>query len=369
MESDAMKKAMCSLLVLALGACAGTGGETLGGSPVVSAPAPAAVVSAGRTYTPAPTAEARTGVRLPIGKCVNMGNHLEPPTEGGWGGRKIADDDFKIIKAAGFDSVRIPVRWSSHAQASAPFTIDPAFMARVKHVVGLAEAAGLGVVLNMHHYDELYADPDAHSARFAGLWKQVAAEFRNAGPKVWFELLNEPTNKLTHANLLAVLNPALAQVRATNRTRPVIIGGENWSGIPSLATLPMPDDPYVVPTFHTYDPFNFTHQGASWVNPSPPLGRTFGSAEDYAELDANLQKVRDYMTRTGRVPFIGEYGAIDHPQVPLSERLKYYETVTSAFASIGVQSCAWGYTNTFKLRDGNRWLPGMVEAIKTTTSL
>jgi endoglucanase len=75
------------------------------------------------------------------------------------------------------------------------------------------------------------------------------------------------------------------------------------------------------------------------------------------------------MTRTGRVPFIGEYGAIDHPQVPLSERLKYYETVTSAFASIGVQSCAWGYTNTFKLRDGNRWLPGMVEAIKTTTSL
>jgi endoglucanase len=75
------------------------------------------------------------------------------------------------------------------------------------------------------------------------------------------------------------------------------------------------------------------------------------------------------MARTGRVPFIGEYGAIDHAQVPLSERRKYYETLTSAYASIGVQSCAWGYTNTFKLREGNAWLPGMVEAIKTTTTL
>jgi endoglucanase len=332
-------------------------------------PAPTPAPTPARSYTPAAAAEPTTGIRLPIGKCVNMGNHLEPPTEGGWGGRNIADDDFTIIKAAGFDSVRIPVRWSSHAQTSAPYTIDPAFMARVKHVVGLAEQAGLGVILNMHHYDELYPDPEGHAVRFAALWKQIAAEFRQAGPKVWFELLNEPMGKLTHNNLLAVLNPALAQVRATNPTRPVIIGGENWSGVPSLATLPLPDDPYIVPTFHTYDPFNFTHQGATWTTPTPPLGRTFGSAADYDELDANLQKVKDYMARTGRVPFIGEYGAIDHPQVPLSERLAYYSAVSSAYASIGIQSCAWGYTNTFKLRDGNEWLPGMVEAIQRTTNL
>jgi endoglucanase len=30
----------------------------------------------------------------------------------------------------------------------------------------------------------------------------------------------------------------------------VIVGGQNWSGIDSLATLQLPDDPYVVPTFH-----------------------------------------------------------------------------------------------------------------------
>jgi endoglucanase len=364
-----MKKLACGLLALSLAAC-----ET--GPAASSAPADAAVspplvpkIASGALYTPAPAAEPRTGIRLPIGKCVNMGNHLEPPTEGGWGGRKIADDDFRIIKAAGFDSVRIPVRWSAHAQTSAPHTIDPAFMARVKHVVGLAEAAGLGVILNMHHYDELYKDPDAHRARFAGLWRQIASEFRGSGSKVWFELINEPVNKLDDSNLLSVLNPALAEVRATNPTRPVIVGGQNWSGIPSLSTLQLPDDPYVVPTFHNYDPHAFTHQGAQWSNPVPPLGRTFGSPQDYAELNANLRKVQDYMQRTGRVPFLGEYGVIDHPKVPLSERVRYYREITSAYASIGVQSCAWGYTNTFKLRQGNAWLSGMVEAIRTTTTL
>jgi endoglucanase len=297
-----------------------------------------------------------------------MGNHLEAPNEGEWG-RAIADDDFQIIKAAGFDSVRIPVRWSTHALSAAPYTIDAAFMARVKHVVALAEAQGLGIILNMHHYEELFQSPAAHAARFAEMWKQIAFEFRNAGSKVWFELINEPNTNLNDSNLLSVLNPALASVRATNPTRPVIIGGQNWSGVPSLATLQMPNDPYLVPTFHTYDPFNFTHQGATWVTPTPPLGRTFGGAQDVNELNANLQSVQNYIQATGRVPFIGEYGANDHAQVPLAERLKYYEVVSSAYASIGVQSCAWGYTNTFRLREGNAWLPGMVSAIKTTTSL
>ena len=166
-----------------------------------------------------------------------------------------------------------------------------------------------------------------------------------------------------------MLTPALAQVRTTNPTRPVVIGGENYSGVNSLATLPMPDDPYVVPTFHYYDPFDFTHQGATWVSPAPALGRNFGSTSDIAALRRDLGKVTAYIERTGRVPFVGEYGAIDHPDVPLSERIEYTQAVTSAFASVGVQSCAWGYANSFKFRDGDAWLPGMLEAVETTTTL
>jgi endoglucanase len=368
-----------SLMVLGLTAC-GAGGATPGGGGgggviVAPTPTPAATPTptptptpAATVYTPAAAAAATTGIHIPVGKCVNMGNHLEAPNEGDWG-RAIVDGDFAIIKAAGFDTVRIPVRWSAHAMAGAPYTIDATFMARVEHVVTAATGAGLNVILNVHHYEELFQNPSAHATRFAELWKQIASRFAGAPSTVWFELINEPNNNLNDTNLLTILNPALANVRATNATRPVIVGGQNWSGVDSLATLVLPSDPYVVPTIHTYDPFDFTHQGATWVTPTPALGRVFGSAADYNNLNANLQKVRDYITRTGRVPFVGEYGAIDDPGVPLSERIKYYNAMTTAYASIGIQTCAWGYTNTFRLRDGSNWLPGMLDAIKTTTTL
>lgn len=317
-------------------------------------------------YTPAPAAKARVGITLPIGKCVNMGNHLEPPNEGEWG-RAIADDDFKVIRAAGFTTIRLPVRWSTHALTAAPYTIDAKWMARVAHVVKAANAAGLNVILNLHNYDELVIEPGKHAGRFAALWKQIGAQFADAPANVWFELLNEPHRAIDNKNLLSILNPALANVRATNPTRPVLIGGEFWSNVDSLRTLELPDDPYVIATIHTYDPFDFTHQGASWVNPSPKIGRSFPIPADYTGLEANLQKVRDYMARTGRVPFVGEYGATDIAAVPLAQRIDYYGTVSAAYASIGIQTCAWAYTNTFRLREGRAWLPGMVEAIRTTT--
>ncbi|GAA0328610.1 glycoside hydrolase family 5 protein [Sphingomonas oligophenolica] len=350
-------------LMSAIALCAaGCGG---GATALSTAPMPKPGEAA--PYAPAAAARPTTGIALPLGKCVNMGDHLEPPHEGDWG-RPIADGDFTIIKQAGFASVRLPVRFSGHALATMPYTIDATFMTRVHHVVDLATAAGLNVIIDMHNDDELYSDPAGNGARFAGLWKLVAADFATAPASVWFELANEPHDKLTNANLLTILNPALAAIRLTNPTRPVIIGGEGYSGVGSLATLPMPADPNVVPTFHSYDPFMFTHQGATFITPTPPLGRRFGGPTDIAGLNANLQAVQDYMARTGRVPFLGEYGANDDPAIPVSERINYYGTMSAAYASIGVQSCAWAYTNAFRLRDGGHWIPGMVEALRTTTT-
>ncbi|MBO9713180.1 MAG: glycoside hydrolase family 5 protein [Sphingomonas sp.] len=298
-----------------------------------------------------------------------MGNMLEAqPNEGSWG-RAIQDSDFATIKAAGFATIRLPVWFSGHALSAAPYTIDATFMARVRHVVDGATAAGLNVLIDMHNFDDLFTDPAGNTTRLAEMWRQIAVEFQSQPSSVWFELINEPHGNLTNANLVATLTPAITAIRVTNPTRPIIIGGENWSGVDSLATLTLPADPYLVPTIHSYDPFNFTHQGATWVTPTPPLGTTFGSASDYAGLNANLQKVRDYITRTGRVPFVGEYGAIDDTGIPLDQRILYYRQMSAAYASIGIQTCAWAYTNTFRLRDqSGTWLPGLVEAITTTTT-
>ena len=328
---------------------------------------PAAIAQPPNPYTPAPAAHGTTGLTLPIGKCVNLSNMLEPPEEGRWG-RAFQDADAARIRQAGFVTVRLPVRFSGHALAEAPYAIDPAFLARVHHVVDTNLAAGLNVIIDLHNYDELFADPAGNTQRFAALWRQIGASFRGAPANVWFELINEPHRALTNANLLSALGPALAALRETNPTRPVIIGGQDYSGIDSLATLPFPEDPNIAITFHYYDPFDFTHQGATWVHPAMPTGRSYGTAADAARLAGDLDKLRRFIARTGRVPFAGEYGAYD--RIPLDERAAYYRTISAAFASIGIQSCAWGYTNTFHLwRDSTGWIPGIRDSISTTTTL
>ncbi len=298
-----------------------------------------------------------------IGPCVNMANHLEAdPTEGAWG-RPISDADMEEIAAAGFETIRLPVRWSAHADTSPPYTVDLAWMARVDEVVGQARAAGLRVILNDHHYDQLFITPDTEAERFIAIWGQVADHFKDADNMVWFELLNEPHGSIDDSNLLSILEPALAEVRSTNPTRPVVVGGQNWSGINSLETLELPDDPYLVATFHFYDPFAFTHQGAEWPADRQPMGRAYGEEQDEAELAQAVEKARAFMDRTGRPLFMGEYGAYD--VIPMAQRADYYRAVSSAFREAGVDGCVWGYTNSFAFRDDEtgEWHEDLLRAI------
>jgi endoglucanase len=297
---------------------------------------------------------------------MNMGNMLEAPNEGDWG-RPIVDGDFTDIKAKGFATVRLPVRFSNHALTTPPYTIDGAFMDRVEHVVDTARAAGLRVILDLHHYEDpqgnLFADPAGQKARFAALWQQIATRFKDKDGQVWFELVNEPHGSLDDANLLSVLQPALDEVRKTNPTRPVVIGGQGYSGIASLATLQLPNDPYLVVTFHYYDPFEFTHQGATWITNPPPFGRAFPIGTDLADLDANVHKATNFMTSAKRPLFLGEYGAWEG--IAVDQRATYYKAVHDAFKGANIDGCVWAYTNTFPFRDPstNSWIGQLLTAV------
>jgi len=316
-------------------------------------------------YKSAPARQPRIGVNLPIGRCINLSNVLEAPKEGEWG-KPVEDGDFAFIADAGFKTVRIPINWAAHAKGAAPYSIDKAFMARVHHVVQAATDNHLNVIINVHHFSSMMTDPDAHYDRLAGIWAQISLEFSDAPTSVWFEILNEPQKKLNNKNIIFYLKPSLENIRKNNPNRPVIIGGEDWSSLNSLSDLNIPSDPYLVPTFHYYTPFDFTHQGAHWVKSAPPFGRRWGSREDKEILDRDVARAEAYMDRTGRAPFIGEFGAQDDAKVPIADRIRYYGAVSGAFASAGIQSCAWGYASGFRLRDNTGWLPGIQESIRTT---
>jgi endoglucanase len=298
---------------------------------------------------------------LPVGTCINMGNSFEISSTYSGPAKPIDAADFARIKAAGFDTVRIPVRWSDKLRGKGD-RIDPDWLARVTDAVDEAIATDLNVILNDHHFDALHDDPAANALMLATIWRQVAEHFADRPvDRLWFEIENEPHNALGNDNLVATLGPALAAIRATNPDRPVVIGGGNWSGIDSLATLELPDDPNVHPTFHYYEPFDFTHQGATWAGPVPKAHtRDYGTRADSERLAADVAKLEAYVARTGLTPFMGETGAYDGG-ASLAERTEYHAAVRRAFAPTGIGICAWAYTNTFPFWDHakGQWLPGL----------
>ena len=96
---------------------------------------------------------------------INLGNALEAPKEGQWG-VIIKDEYFRIIREAGFDTVRIPIRWSAHAEDDPPYKIDDEFFMRVDWVVNKSLEQGLITIINIHHYEEIMQDPVGHQKTF-----------------------------------------------------------------------------------------------------------------------------------------------------------------------------------------------------------
>ncbi len=93
-----------------------------------------------------------------LGQGINLGDALDAPNEGDWG-VTLEAASFDIVAQAGFDSVRIPIRWSNHAGLDSPYTIDPSFFERVDWALDQTERVGLVAVIDMHHYREPNEDP------------------------------------------------------------------------------------------------------------------------------------------------------------------------------------------------------------------
>src|SRR5262249_35808572 len=158
---------------------------------------------------------------------INLGNALEAPKEGAWG-ITLEADYFQRIKEAGFNSVRIPIRWSAHAKTEMPYAIDETFFKRVDWAVEQALSRELTAIINVHHYDEIFRDPDKHFPRLKALWEQIARRYAKRPDRLLFELLNEPHDKLTDARWNKMVPQLLDVIRETNPKRIIIVGPGSW---------------------------------------------------------------------------------------------------------------------------------------------
>lgn len=296
-------------------------------------------------------------------RCVNMGNSLDAPKGESWGA-PIDPASFTGIKAKGFDTVRIPVRWNDYAGPAPHYRIEADFMAEVSRIVNAALAQELNVILNIHHYDALMENPDAEQAKLLALWNQIAARFAHEPDSLWFEVLNEPRDALKGETMRRAQTTSVATIRRTNPERVIILGGENWSGLGSLRSNITPPDKNIVYTFHYYDPFDFTHQKAKWLGKNMPKGtRKWGSRKDREKLASDMQYAADFVAQVGHPVFLGEFGAYD--EIKASQRVKYIGGVRIAAEAAGIPWCLWSYSNTFELynTDNQTWDTEALDAL------
>jgi endoglucanase len=300
-----------------------------------------------------------------LGRGVNFGNTLEAPTEGAWG-LTLKAEYFKAIKDAGFDSVRLPVKWSAHSTDMPPYAIDAKFFERIDWALDQAQKNQLNIVLNIHHFDGMDANPDKSEPKFLALWKQIAERYKERPSSVYFELLNEPHDKLTDARWNQVIGPALKVVRASNPTRPVIIGPGSWNGFRNLPKMELPkDDRNLIATFHYYEPFEFTHQGAEWAKGSDKwLGRKWSaSGKDIEAVRAAFDSVKAWADKNDRPIYLGEFGAYN--KADLESRIAWTRAVTTEAEKRGFTTAYWEFGSGFGLYDPAKgeWRKPLLDAL------
>jgi endoglucanase len=278
---------------------------------------------------------------------------------------RFQNEHFRLIRAAGFNNVRIVLHPFQYGKADKDHKLGDAWFATLDWAVEQALANKLMVILDFHEFQEMARAPQDHKDRFLAMWKQIARRYKDAPSELLFEILNEPNGKLTPELWNQYLREALAIMRATNPARTIIIGPGTWNNINSLEKLDLPeDDRNIIVTVHYYSPFPFTHQGAPWAGLRDKVGVSWnGTPAEQAAVTKDFEKAQAWAKKHNRPIFLGEFGAYDKGEMP--SRVRWTSFVTREAEKLGWSWAYWQFDSDFIVYDipGKKWIEPIRDAL------
>lgn len=286
----------------------------------------------------------------------------------------LADDEIRSIAEVGFQSIRLDVCWAKHASFEAPYTIDPAFFAKVDHIVDVALDAGLAVSIDQHYYpyinmgggDENISEEDNYK-RLVSFWEQIARHYKDYSDEtLFFDLLNEPNLYMGADKWNEIVAQLIKAIRPINPGRTLLVGTPNLGQSWTLNYLELPKDEWnLIVEFHYYLPHLFTHQGLGYAMAQDSHNVPWmGTEAEKEPIIKDMNFCKRWSERNGRPLNMGEYGAINTADE--DSRCRYIGFVLEEARSRGFSSHLWGYREPFMIRDeqSGEWIKPILDAMK-----
>lgn len=263
----------------------------------------------------------------------------------------ITEPDFEKIASWGLDHVRIPVDYNVLENEDGSYS-ESGFT-RVENALGFAKKYGLNTIIDLHktagfsfdkdEQESGFFDNEKYQERFYSLWEQLAKRFGKYSDYVAFELLNEVTEQRFSDAWNRISRECIKRIR-TYAPDTLILLGSYWNNSPeSVKDLEKPYDDKVIYNFHCYSPFEFTHQGAPWVDNIDHDARfRFEDVENTPEYFEKLfAEAMETAKNNGTSLYCGEYGVID--RAAPEDTLKWFKVINSVFEKHGIARAAWSY--------------------------
>jgi endoglucanase len=204
--------------------------------------------------------------------------------------------DLALIKSLGFDHVRFTVEPAPLFSWEDPTKLKIEYLKYLDTALDLILARGLAVIVDVHPSDAFKVrlnSSDRQIEAFGRFWRALAEHLSTRDPEsVFLEVINEPMVEDGY-RWFGIQGKLISSIRAGAPRHTIIASGHRWSGLAELLFMQPYADRNIVYNFHYYEPFAFTHQGATWAGPNLPFFKNVPYPSSPEAVRALLDTIQD----------------------------------------------------------------------------
>ena len=312
---------------------------------------------------------------LPFHKGVNLTNWFQANSPQTIQFNKFTKNDLERIKSLGADVIRLPINLHYMTSGAPDYNLDPLFVYMLDQVIDWAEELKINLILDNHTFSVTESTSKDIDKILIPVWSHMAERYKNRSKYIYYEILNEP-HGIADSTWNRIQLLTLSAIRKIDTVHTVIVGPASWNSYNNLSAMPVYPDTNLIYTFHFYDPFVFTHQGAGWTDPSmvplsgvpfPYNSASMPSCPDTLKgtwIESNLNNymndgtvshvqklidIADNFQKSRHVKlYCGELGVFME-NAPDSDRTYWYQTVRKYLESKNIAWTTWDYKGGFGL--------------------